>query len=143
MAAVRLRVLVFVVSALLLAACTSAQSVARTTQVGLTPTALPITTLSPSTSLGTGSHGTLLIETSACAGAITDGMLRHPPHVQLSLRRLDGGAVSYRVLAWRRYRASVPAGRYRVSQAGVATRPVLTTVQLGRTINVAIPLNCF
>jgi hypothetical protein len=70
-------------------------------------------------------------------------MLRHPPRVQLTLQRLGGGAASYRVLAWREYQLSVPAGRYTVSE-GIAAQPALTTVQTGRTnkVDFGLRLNC-
>ena len=139
MAIMRRRALVPVVMALTLAACTSSGTVPATTQ----PVPTTTTVLSTTASLGTGRHGILLIETSACAGAITDAMFRHPPHVQLTIQRLGDGGQSYRALAWRKYRVSVPAGRYRVSEPGVeGERSVLTTVQKGRTINVVVGNGC-
>lgn len=116
----RLGVIAIVVTALTLAACTA------------TPA-----------SLGTGQRGTLLIETSECAGMISPAVIAHPSHVNLTIQRLGVGELFYRVQALRKYRYSVPAGSYLVAEPGVTgERSVNATVENGRTTSVAVPNMC-
>jgi hypothetical protein len=70
-------------------------------------------------------------------------MVHATPHVQLIIQRLGDGELSHRVLAWHAYRYSVPAGKYKVTEPKVpGERPVVATVDSGRTTSVAVPNLC-
>jgi hypothetical protein len=119
MTTVRFRIVTMMLVSLALAACTTTAA-----------------------SHGAGKHGSLLIETSACSG-LPPTFVHPTPHVQLTIQRLNEGELSYHVLAWRRYRYSVPAGLYTVVEPGVTgERSVNAIVETGRTTSVAVPNLC-
>jgi hypothetical protein len=108
--------------------------------VFLALTVAACTTSAPS--LGTGKHGTLSIEVSACwiPPAIDH---ETPPFVPLTIHRLGGGTMSRHVVALIQQRFSVPAGQYVVAEPGVKHQgSVNATVEKGRTTSVVVPSVC-